>query len=236
MFSSGSGNGIAFNPSTNAFVAVGSTISNTVNIARSDDGRSWTALAPVFEVQGNAVAFSAATRRWVAVGEGSFVIAFSANDGRSWTPIGGLSGVFSSGRAVVFGINGWIVFGGGGTGSQSAFSVDGVSWNATTSPNVFPSVALGAALGPSGCVLAVGDSNSVVATSCNGGRTFSTVPAIFPPGVVPTNTANVTGGPLMIFDSQTQLYILATSGSSEKIAYSTSATNWTLANGTSSLV
>jgi hypothetical protein len=240
VFLNGAGNGVAFNPASNVWVAVGSS-SNMVNVARSLDGRVWSPLASVFSVQGNAVAYSSQQQRWVAVGEGVFAIAYSLDNGQTWSGIGAVAGLFTVGRGVLFSQNSWIAFGSGGI--QSGFSSNGVNWNATVSANVFPSVALGAAAGPSGCVLAVGDSSSVLASSCNGGLSFTAVPTFFPSGGAPTNTA-VTGGPRILFDSQFQLFLLASQAVSTRFLFvffsfgfffdkktSTDGGNWTLASG-----
>jgi hypothetical protein len=72
---SNGGNGVAQDPVNNIFVAVGVTVPNTVNIARSIDGITWTAISSVFGVKGNGVAYAPQQQRWVAVGEGSFQIA-----------------------------------------------------------------------------------------------------------------------------------------------------------------
>jgi hypothetical protein len=86
---------------------------------------------------------------------------------------------------------------------------------------------------PSGCVVAVGDSNALVATSCDGGQSFVGVAASLPSGMTPS--AGAAGGTPIGFNSILGLFVCSTTGASEAVAVSSDASNWTQASGTTGL-
>jgi hypothetical protein len=132
--------GVAYSEAQDLFVAVGAGTVAGRNVAwSSDGGLSWNSVpspSPFDGGAGNSVAYSCFHDRWVVVGNGATRIAVSP-DGMVWQNIA--SSFFTSGADVE--VNSLGVFLAIGTGSQSAVSIDGLSWS-PNAQNPLPSVTL----------------------------------------------------------------------------------------------
>jgi hypothetical protein len=178
--------GVAYNPSSSKWVAVGLNNSSEVNrpsdvsIIWSNNGTTWTKArnAEIMRI-GNGVAYGQG--RWVAVGAGANTIVYS-DDGENWNTTPNTTAIMGAGSPV----NGvaynststlsplWIAVGGGyfGNTTSIASSVNGINWtpveNSTSILSVGNSIACGenrwVAVGRNGV-----SNSSIIYSEDNGG-------------------------------------------------------------------
>jgi len=144
--------------SANLIVAVGQG-GNT--IAYSTNGVSWqSAGSPVITTKGTGITNNGSL--WVAVGNTASAgkIAYSYN-GANWTDTG-FSGFYTSANSIAW--NGTLWVAGGQGGNTTAYSYDGINWNAGTNPVL----SVGNAISWNGTVWTAGGTNGNITYSYDG--------------------------------------------------------------------
>lgn len=216
--------GVAYNPSSSRWVAVGGIGTGGVGggrIAYSDNGTTWT-LAQIGTMFSNCNGVAYAEGRWVVVGEGSNYIAYSDNDGVTWTPINNPD-IVGSMNAVAYNsvLARWIAVGLG----NIAYSDNGTVW--TRLPNSISILSEGNGIACSGTRwVAVGDqavvgsaTQSTIVYSNDNGVTWNLVPNS-------RNTIMDQGYCVAYNASSAKKWI---AGGAQYIAYSDDGENWTRA-------
>jgi hypothetical protein len=217
-FTGGGGQGIAWNGSL--WVAVGFNGDNTITMATSSDGITWTVRANPFDGNGgNGIAWNGSL--WVAVGTGvgQTVTIITSSDGITWTP---RTNPFDGGVAYGIAWNGslWVAVGSNGDSTVTiATSSDGITWTAATSPfngGVGQGIAWNGSLW-----VAVGtdyssDSTVTIATSSDGITWTAT-----------TNLFEAGQGNGIAWNGSLWVAVGANSGSTVTILTSPDATTWT---------
>ena len=148
----------AISTSANLIVAVGQG-GNT--IAYSTNGISWqSAGIPVITTKGTGITNNGSL--WVAVGNTATAgkIAYSYN-GANWTDTG-FSGFYTSANSIAW--NGTLWVAGGQGGNTTAYSYDGINWNAGTNPVL----STGNAISWNGTVWTAGGTNGNIVYSYDG--------------------------------------------------------------------
>ncbi len=130
------------------FIEIGTQLSvgNTINLARSIEGKTWTGITGPFSGNGNIptdVYFGNGT--WVVVGSSSTetvtdVHIYYSSDGITWTgvagPFGNPSGfILAGGNSVFYGDGVWVTVGKHGTTDENIYySTDAINWTAVVGP------------------------------------------------------------------------------------------------------
>lgn len=211
------------------FVATGDDSANlNKNLAYSFDGRTWTGIAGIFNLQGNNVAYGLQQRRWVASGSGTNTLAWS-NNGIQWTGIG-LTPFSTEARGIFYSKeqNLWVAMGQGT--NTIASSSDGKAWTGRGS-SIFTTRGQDVAYAPIlNRWVAVGEGTNTIAHSTNGitwtglGLLIFTIP-------VSTKPLGLSYSPSTLLSPTGQFQIVGL-GNIHTQAYSFDGLSWT---GTGSL-